>query len=1023
MPQYDINLREYWRVLKKRKIIIIFTTILLGIFSTFFAMIQAPTPLYTSSCSIKFEKETTLEGLYARTLSWTGGDDIETQISIIKSYSIMKEVAVDMGLVPSKISQDTGTPDPGIISVVERLQARMTVERENYTNILNIRITDTDRYFAQRMANTVASTYKRLHAEQQGKRTREAINYIDDQLEKMRQKLREAEREFNTFSQKNQLLSIDLQSENLLSRSKEIKDEIRSQAEIKREIKGLIDRLKRFIDDPSRSDTNFYSINAGQQYQTSNDKFVELLLQRDTLLENYTDKHPEVISNGYKIIENARKMLMLLNLEMENLEKREIGLNQELMEIDGKTNLLMEKKLEYDRLKREVESFRDMTALLERKNQEAQITKAEKPDEIVIVKPAILPMSPINPPKITATGIMGAMIGIVLGLVLAFIIETFDTSLGAIEDVEETIGAKVLGVIPYADPKDIQEVLKDRYPDGMDEHAIARTINLVTHFTPKTMMAESFRALRTNIQFREGDEKLKTLGVTSTSPQEGKTTVSINLAIAMAQAGQKTLLVGSDLRKPMLAKVFGLEIIPGLTDILLGNYPWRDTVKTITDMIMGKMSMDELMMTPGMDNLHIITCGTIPPNPAELIESKRLNGFIEEAKKEYDIIIFDSIPVLSTADAAILATKVDGMLIVYRVGAVSKGLLKRTSTQLEQVNCNIVGVVLNGMKPDISPDFQDFKYYKYYYSYGEESGKKSNIFSRLFSFIKTDEGVRKPRHEGLPASSPDFVKKKEKRKTSSGLKVFLLFIAILLLAAGFLWREGLIDPGIFQRTEQPVDHELTPPNPVEKKTVNDEQDIIVTSDEGTPKIIPIEEEETEAIVDAISPPIPLTAVEEGVKKEEETLSPYLEGSYPFSLYMGSFQTLERAKKAVSMLKEKGLPSFWVKVSLGEKGEWYRIYLGNFKNSDEAEQFGRERNLDDITVKKTEYANLVGTYISESELESDSERIKELGFSPYGLNDSTGLFRLFVGAFLTEEGANTQKEILKSAGIYNQVVLR
>ena len=562
MAQCDINLREYWRILKKRKIIVIFTAILLAIFSTVFAHLQAPTPLYTSVCSIKFEKETTLEGLYARTLSWSGADDIETQISIITGYSVLLEVAKKMGLITEKATDDVLRFKPNIIALVENLQAKVEVVRESYTNILNIKITDTDPAFAQKMANGLAAAYKRLHAKQQGKRTLDAIKYIDDQLKTMRQKLRTAEEEFNRFSQTNQLISIDLQSENLLIRSKEIRDEIRKLNEDKSEIEILYTRVQNFIKDTSSSDTNFYSTKATPQYQTTNDALVGLLLKRDTLLENYTSQHPEVIAAGHKINENVRKMSMLLKLQIDNIEKRKLDLTEELERVDNKTNTLMEKKLEFDRLKREVESFRDMTALLEQKNQEALIRKAEKPEEVVIVKPALLPSTPINPPKIIATRAMGIFIGIVLGLVLAFITETFDTSLGAIEDVEETLGAKVLGVIPDTDAKAIAENLKDRYPDGIDESTLRKIVNLVTHFVPKTMIAESFRALRTNIQFREGDEKIKTVAITSTSPQEGKTLVSVNLAISLAQAGLKTLLVGSDLRKPMLAKVFGLDSIP-----------------------------------------------------------------------------------------------------------------------------------------------------------------------------------------------------------------------------------------------------------------------------------------------------------------------------------------------------------------------------------------------------------------------------------------------------------------------------
>jgi capsular exopolysaccharide synthesis family protein len=453
----------------------------------------------------------------------------------------------------------------------------------------------------------------------------------------------------------------------------------------------------------------------------------------------------------------------------------------------------MEKKLEYDRLKREADSLRDMAELLEQRNQEAMIRKAERPEEVIIVKPALEPTRPINPPKIRTTGAMGFIIGIVLGLIFAFIVETFDTSLGAIEDVEETLGIKVLGVIPQADVKDILENLKDKYTE-LNEQIIRKALYLVSHFTPKTMIAESYRAIRTNLQFREADA-LKTIAITSTSPQEGKTQVSINLALSMAQAGQKTLLVASDLRKPMLAKAFGLEVIPGLTDILLGTYAWRDTVKTITDIIMGQMTMDEVMMTPGLDNLHIITSGPLPPNPAELMESKRLLDFIKEVKTEYDIVIFDSTPIISTADAAILGTKVDGVMIVYRVGSVSRGLLKRASSQLEQVKCNLIGVILNGMRPDISPDFQDFKYYKAYY--GESDHGKTKQRSKWFlpSWRNGEKNIDPLSNSSiLPASAKNAFSKKKTKTWGAVIKWLLILVAFLCLVVGLLWQNGVIDP-------------------------------------------------------------------------------------------------------------------------------------------------------------------------------------------------------------------------------------
>jgi cell division septation protein DedD len=245
-------------------------------------------------------------------------------------------------------------------------------------------------------------------------------------------------------------------------------------------------------------------------------------------------------------------------------------------------------------------------------------------------------------------------------------------------------------------------------------------------------------------------------------------------------------------------------------------------VKTVTDIIMGQMSPDEVMMTPGLDNLHIITSGAIPPNPAELMDSKRFIDFLEEAKEEYDVVIFDSPPILSTADSAILGANADGVLLVYRVGAVSRGLLRRSTAQLEQVQSNLVGVVLNGMRPDVSPDFQDYKYYSYYYSYGEEEkGRKSGKPKKGFPFLKRrgdkqEEEEQKPSVQEEGESAPareerrgdtlerevrklsvsdrgESVPKRQEGK-SRGRRFALLLLAMVLLGGALLWQNGIIGP-------------------------------------------------------------------------------------------------------------------------------------------------------------------------------------------------------------------------------------
>ena len=187
----------------------------------------------------------------------------------------------------------------------------------------------------------------------------------------------------------------------------------------------------------------------------------------------------------------------------------------------------------------------------------------------------------------------------------------------------------------------------------------------------------------------------------------------------MAQAGNKVLLIDGDFRRPVISKIFGIPSLPGLTDVILGNYKWRDVVRSITDLMMGKMTMEEIMVTPGLDNLYIMTCGTIAPNPSELVSTKINTDVINESHEEYDFVIIDAPPVLAATDAAIWGTKADGVIIVYQVGKIARGALKRAKAQIDNVKARIIGVVLNGLKAEISPDYEYHD--KYYYYYGSET--------------------------------------------------------------------------------------------------------------------------------------------------------------------------------------------------------------------------------------------------------------------------------------------------------------
>jgi len=719
MAQYDIDLREYWRIIRKRKIFVILVTILLALFSAALAIVRAPSPLYEATCDIKFEKSVSPLGLYTKFLSWGSGSEIQTQMSVIRGYPVFKKVALAMDLITTKDDSD-----PRLGQIITDLQTKVTARQEGYSNIVNITARASNPEFATDLANQVALAYREAHAEEISQRTDEAIKFIKGQLEDVGKRLRKSEESLKRYREDKNVIALTSQSNNLLSQVDSLEGKLTETKEARKELEEVMERMKEAFHSPLALEESFSSEKASGLYQRLNSRFIDLGIKKDTLLVQYTSSHPQVIEIDKQLMEIKQKMITELDSQLKILEKKSKELSREINNLKQKVQLLPAMGLELSRLEREVERTSEVYSLLESKYQEALIQNAEKPEEVTIVRPAFKPSNPINPPNTAPSAMLGAMIGLVFGLVFAFIIETFDTSLGAIDDVEQTLGLPVLGLIPYLDTKDIQVNLKDQKQQGITGDTLLRDARLIPNFGHQSVLAESFRSLRMNIQFKALEKNIKSIVMTSATAEEGKTTVAANLAIAMAQGGLRTLLLDTDLRKPTVYRIFGLDATPGLTDVLMSNYDISEATRTITDIMMGKMSMDRVMMIPGIDNLHIMTCGTIPSNPAELIQSEKFKDFIATIHDQYDIILMDTPPLVSTADALVLAIEADGVMLTYWVGKVARRILKRVKTQLEQVNANIIGVVLNGVKAKTSPDFEALQRYKYYSYYGDEEKKK-----------------------------------------------------------------------------------------------------------------------------------------------------------------------------------------------------------------------------------------------------------------------------------------------------------
>ena len=459
---------------------------------------------------------------------------------------------------------------------------------------------------------------------------------------------------------------------------------------------------------------------------------VDMGLERENLLVTLTPQHPQIRDLDARIASARESLDSRMRTSRDNLvrehraktqilDARAAELSRLIQRIREEQKGLPDLSRQLASLQRELTQTETLQASLRSKLQEVQIREKEQAEEVSLVRPAIEPTAPMNPPQTSAKVIVGILIGLTVSFVLAFVVESMDTSIGTIQDVESYLEVPVLGLIPNIDSSDPYMKGGSAEEEGPDLAKIRPF--LLSLLSPKSTIAEAYRSLRTNVEFIALEHKAKTICFTSASLMEGKTTTAINLAIAVAQLGKKVLLVEADLRKPFLHHAFGIPRDPGLSEAIVGNREWHECLRSTTDLMLGPLGVDRLMSMPNIDKLHLLTSGTVPPNPAEFLNSQKMNELIEAFSKEFDFVIFDCPPILPVTDAAILASKTDGTIIVYRVGKIARSALKRSKTILENVRGRVLGMVLTGLKAEISPDYEELQYYRY--AYGQEPGRTS----------------------------------------------------------------------------------------------------------------------------------------------------------------------------------------------------------------------------------------------------------------------------------------------------------
>ncbi len=651
-----MNLGDYWRVVRKRKYIIILS-LLFVIAATYFYT-SRQTPIYSTSCKVKIEQRKSVAAVLTELITWSPGDEMASQANIINSYQTVEKVAEELKYFNSSMTAAER------MAVTKGLQGQIKTEQVGNTSIISITVTSPSAETAAMLANTVASVYVKSHFENKKKEASNAKEFIKAQLDNYLKELQDAELTLENYRRENPLA-----------------------------IEGDLNSA------PLQSDPLVTSLN--QEIVKTE---TELMIARS----KYTDEHPDVIALKQR------------------LAKAKDDLTKTLGRMTESHKDLSTKGVRLIQLKRNMASTNDIYSMFKKNYEEARILEAEKAQDVTVIEPASIPGGPITP-NLKFNLIIGVFGGLLIGIILAFVAENLDITIGRIEEIEEVLKVQVLGIIPSTSLEKNRGFFKSWFKrKNLSSRKEEIHERLVVLFSPTSVAAEAYRTLRTHLDLSglRKSENHNSFIITSSGPEEGKTQTLCNLAIAIAQAGKKILIVDSDFRKPTIHKLFGLKRDPGLSNVLIGSIPWKEALNTSTEMLLGGLEYDKVVSSQGIENLHIMTCGERVLNPSEILSFPRMREFIQEVKREYDIVIFDSPPTLPVTDSSILGALVDGVLLVYQAGRTSRNALFRTKIQLENAGAKILGIVVNNLKAEFIEDVTPAQRYRYYGYYGDKKKKE-----------------------------------------------------------------------------------------------------------------------------------------------------------------------------------------------------------------------------------------------------------------------------------------------------------
>ncbi|MBC8276686.1 MAG: polysaccharide biosynthesis tyrosine autokinase [FCB group bacterium] len=696
---WDIILRRKWIIIQA--FVIIFAVILIG------TLLQTPT--YFALCHVVIEQQGTQEALL-RSIGLEQVSEMLFSMNLgqkssmvnIEMMKIMTKPILDKVAERMDLRNDKGEIVPGPSLNITNPTffwfplRGILVKPHKQSNVMQISGYSADPQEAILFCNTLTQVYFDSDIEGKHKETQEAAHFAEEQSIRAKADWNEAKRKFKEFQESENLVDFSTEANIIINQIAQL----RADQNLLELALGEAGGIDTGILDPYMIGGQSLS-NAGQISQLKGN-LAQLESELNSSLTKYTANHPEVIGVKEQIRDLEEKLFQEKQIFEESgterfntIEEQIKGLNAQLSSFPAKLYTMAQLSLSADTYQKMYEMLLDMKYRL-------NITEAMQISKLSVIEPAW--KAKIYSPDMLTNLLVAVALGLIMGFGLAFLIEYLDDTFKNGEDVQLQLDIPLLGNVPMISKKE------NRYLDTVGDDANRRQIHLLN---------EAFNIINYNIKLGSLDSEVKHVMVTSSTPGEGKTSISSNLGINLARKGKKVVIVDSDFPRPNIYKIFGVSNEKGLTNVLLGEN-----------------SIEEVIQKTATENLYLITTGPKPPSSTILIESHQMREFIKDLEEKFDFIIFDTPPVLTLNDPVILGSYVDKTIMVIGANEVSRGLAKQGLITLSKSRNNVLGAVLNKVRSEGS------HYYYYYYYHTEDSG---NGFKKLWYNSLSIMGIKKKR--------------------------------------------------------------------------------------------------------------------------------------------------------------------------------------------------------------------------------------------------------------------------------------